>query len=149
MNLLSEITLKWYDDSSLLLDDRRELLELFLDSMGISRGIAADLFEVLLLTKSEGIALNSRQIRGRIVKLREKRKQDVDDALTLRNVQLWMKFFRTLGFVERIGDRYAFKGNKKPSRVFQDNVKPQVIDKSSDYLFRVLAKLEERYDINK
>ena len=149
MNLLSEITLKWYDDSSLMLEDRRELVGLFLDSLGITRDCAGDIFEALLLAKSKNISLSTAEIRKSVKDLRSERGQRPDDSLTTRNVQIWLKYFRNIGLIERIGDRYLFKGNRKPSIVFKENVTPEVIDKSSDYLKRVLEKLEERYEIKK
>jgi hypothetical protein len=149
MNLLSQITLKWYDDSSLMAEDRRELVELFLDSAGITREIAADIFELLLIARSKGLSLTSREIRDGIAEMRERRGKSPDDSLTLRNIQIWLKYFRNLGLLEKIGGRYFFKGNKKPSAVFREYVKPEVIDKSADYLARVLEKLEDRYGIKK
>jgi len=149
-NLLSEITLRWYDDSSLLSDDRRELLELFLDTLGISRDVAADLFEVLMLAKARGTSLTSKDIREQIVATRKDRGvTGPEDALTIRNIQIWVKYFRNLGMIEKIGSRYTFKGNRKPSCVFRDSIKPEVIDKSADYVCRVLEKLEKEYGIKK
>ena len=148
MNLLSELTLKWYDDSSLMLEDR-ELVELFLDSLGISRGIAADVFEVLLRAKAKNISMSSKEIRNEVLDLRKQRKQSPDDSSTLRNVQLWIKYFRKIGMLEKVGDRYLFKGNRKPSLVFRENVKPEVIDKTAEYLIRALERLEECYEIKK
>ena len=149
MNLLSEITLKWYDDSSLMLEDRRELVELFLDSLGVSRDVAADVFEALLQAKAGNISLTSTQLKTEIIELRNKRGLDVDKGLSLRNIQLWLKFFRKLGMVEKIGGRYLFKGNKKPAVVFRENVKLEVVDKSAEYLCRLLEELENRYEIKK
>jgi hypothetical protein len=149
MNLLSQITLKWYDDSSLIADDKRELVERFLDSIGVTRVIAADIFELLLIARSKGLSLTSKEIMDGIIEMRTARGQSADDSLTLRNIQIWLKYFRGLGMLEKIGGRYFFKGNKKPSAVFRDTVKPEVIDKSADYLARVLEKLEDRYNIKK
>jgi hypothetical protein len=149
MNLLSQITLKWYDDSSLIAEDRRELVELFLDSIGITREVAADIFELLLIARSKGLSLTSRDIMEGIIEMRAHRGCAPDDSLTLRNIQIWLKYFRSLGLLEKIGGRYFFKGNKKPSAVFRESVKPEVIDKSADYLARVLEKLEDRYNIKK
>jgi hypothetical protein len=149
MNQLCEITLRWYDDSSLITDDRRELVERFMDSLGISRGVASDLFEVLLLSKAKGDSLTSQEIKKGIIKLREKRKDVSDDSLTLRNIQIWVKYFRNMGLIEKVGGRYLFKGNKKPSAVFKDNVKPEIIDKSAEYIERILEKLEKEYEIKK
>ena len=81
MNLLSEITLRWYDDSSLMLEDRRELVELFLDSLGVSRDVASDVFEVLLLAKAKNISLTSNQIKKEIIDLRNKRNRDPDEGV--------------------------------------------------------------------
>jgi hypothetical protein len=149
MNLLSQITLKWYDDSSLMAEERRELVELFLDSIGITREVAADIFELLLIARSKGLSLTSKDIMEGITEMMAHRGKSPDESLTLRNIQIWLKYFRNLGMLEKIGGRYFFKGNKKPSAVFRDTVKPEVIDKSADYLARVLEKLEERYDIKK
>lgn len=149
MNLLSEITLKWYDDSSLIVEDRRELVELFLDSLGISRESAADIFEVLLIAKSKDMSLTTNQIKEQIIELRTTRGKETDKNLTLRNIQIWIKFFRKIGFLEKVGSRYLFKGNMRPSKVFRENVKPQVIDNSCEFLGRVLEKLEENYKIKK
>ena len=149
MNLLSEITLKWYDDSSLIKEDRRELVELFLDSIGVTRETAADVFEVLLIARSKDISITSGQIREGIIELRTQRGRDVDKSLTMRNIQIWIKFYRKLGFLDKIGSRYTFKNNRRPSTVFRENVKPEIIDNSAEYLARVLEKLEERYKIKK
>jgi hypothetical protein len=149
MNLLSEITLRWYDDTSLMIEERRELVELFLKSTGVTRDVAADIFEVLLLAKAKNISLTSEEIKKEIIGLRKKRGRQTDEGLTLRNIQLWLKFFRDLGMVERLGNRYMFRGNKKPSTVFMENVKPDVIDRSADYLCRLLTELEKRYRIEK
>jgi len=149
MNLLSQITLKWYDDSSLIADNRRELVERFLDSVGITRTIAADIFELLLIARSKDLPLTSKEIMEGIKEMRTRRGQPPDDSLTLRNIQIWLKYFRNMGMVEKIGGRYFFKGNKKPSIVFRETVKPEVIDKSADYIARMLEKIEDRYDIKK
>jgi len=140
MNLLSQITLKWYDDSSLIADNRRELVERFLDSVGITRTIAADIFELLLIARSKDLPLTSKEIMEGIKEMRTRRGQPPDDSLTLRNIQIWLKYFRNMGMVEKIGGRYFFKGNKKPSIVFRETVKPEVIDKSADYIARMLEK---------
>jgi hypothetical protein len=147
MNLLSQITLKWYDDSSLMTEDKRALVELFLDSIGITRETAADIFEVLLIAKAKDISITSSQIREGIIELRTQRGKEIDKSLTMRNIQIWIKFYRNLGFLEKIGNMYAFKGNRRPSTVFKENIKPAVIDNSADYVGRILEKLEDRYKI--
>lgn len=149
MNLLSEITLRWYDDSSLIVEDRRELVELFINSLGITRETAADIFEVLLIAKSKDMSLTTNQIKEAVIELRTARGKDVDRNLTMRNIQIWIKFFRELGFLEKVGRRYLFKGNQNPSKVFRENVKPQIVDNSCEFLARVLEKLEENYRIKK
>ncbi len=147
MNLLSDIRLKWYDDSSLMLKDPRKLIELFLDSLGVSRDIPADIFEVLLMSKSREIGLTTTEIKGEIIKLRKKRGDDVKKGLSERNIQMWLKFFRDLELVERIGSRYIFSGYKKPSTIFKERTKPEIIDKSADYIYRLLMEIEEGYEI--
>ncbi|MBN2013773.1 MAG: hypothetical protein JW778_01200 [Candidatus Altiarchaeota archaeon] len=147
MNLLADIRLRWYDDESLLSDDSRKLIELLLDSLGVSRDIASDLFEVLLLAKSKGVGLTSSEIRKGILELREKRGVIGDNKLSLRNIQIWLKFFRDLELVERIGSRYLFSKNKKPSVLFMEKTKPEVIDKSVDFIHRLLEEIEKSHNI--
>ena len=150
MNLLSDMRLKWYADTSLALDDRREIVEIFMDSIGVTRDVAVDMFEILLMAKADDIALTREEIKKQILDLREKRGvKDTKKGLTDRNIQIWLKFFRDIEFIERIGRRYVFKGNKKPSDVFIENTKPEIIDKTVDYVHRLLGELENRYDINK
>jgi hypothetical protein len=146
MNLLSDIRLKWYDDSSLMIKDSRKLIELFLDSVGVSRDIAADIFEVLLMAKSEGLGLTTSEIKERVIDLREKR-GGVRKGLSDRNIQIWLKFFRDLELVERIGSRYMFTGYRKPSALFMERTKPEIIDKSVDYIHRLLREIETGYEI--
>lgn len=147
MNLISDIRLKWYDDSSLHAEDRRKLLELFLDSVGVSRDVAADIFEVLLIARAKGIGLTAGEIKEGVLQLREHRGAIVDKSLSSRNMQIWLKFFRDLELVERIGSRYHFAGNKKPSALFIEKTKPDIIDKSADYIYRLLQEIEKGYSI--
>jgi hypothetical protein len=147
MNLISDIRLKWYDDSSLHSEDKRKLLELFLDSVGVSRDVPADIFEVLLIARSKGIGLTAGEIREGVLQLRERRGLEVDKSLSSRNMQIWLKFFRDLELVERMGSRYHFAGNKKPSALFIERTKPNVIDKSADYIYRLLQEIEKGYSI--
>jgi hypothetical protein len=147
MNLLSDIRLRWYDDSSLHIENRRELLELFLDSLGVSRDVAADIFEVLLIARAKGISLTPAEIREGVLQLRERRGAKVDRSMSNRNMQIWLRFFRELELIERIGSRYHFSGNKKPSILFLERTKPKVIDKSVDYIHRLLQEVEKGYSI--
>ena len=150
MKQLADITLRWYDDSSLMLDGDRELVELFLDSLGVSRTVAADIFEVLLHGKKKDVGLTSDEIKKEIIKLRKKRKEkDAEKGLTKRNLQIWLKFYMEIELVERFGFRYRFKGNRKPSQAFKEYTKPEVIDRSSDYMYRLLKEIEGRYGIKK
>ena len=147
MNLLSDIRLKWYDDESLLLENPRDLASLFLDCLGVSRKTAVDVFEVLLIAKSKGVGLTSEEIKSDIIALRKKRKEPVEDSLTLRNIQIWLKFFRELELIEKLGFRYMFSGNKKPSDAFIEKTKPEVIDRSAAYIHRLLKAVEKGYEI--
>ncbi len=146
---MSEIHLRWYDDSSLMLEDKRELVKLFLSTMGVSRDVAADVFEILLLTSAGDIAFTTAEIKEEIIKLRKKRGVDPGKGLSNRNIQIWLKFFRDIELVQRIGDRYFFSGNKRPSTVFIENTKPNIIDRTSDYISRLLEEIERRYEIRK
>ncbi len=148
MNLLADIRLKWYDDSSLMLEDERELITLFLDSLGVTRETAVDIFEALLKAKKQDKGLTSDELRGEIIKLRSKRGK-TEKGLTKRNLQIWLRFYRDIEFVERFGSRYRFAKNKKPSQAFRDYTKPEVIDKSSDFMYRLLKEIEDRCGLKK
>lgn len=149
MNLLSDITLRWYDDSSLLKENPRELVELFMTSIGISSEVAIDLFEVLLIAKSKDIGLTRKDIKSNILELRKSRKiKDAEDGLTDRNLQIWLKYFIEIKLVDRIGKRYRFTNNKKPSIAFSQYTKP-LVDESVLYVEKILKKLEEEYKIKR
>lgn len=147
MNLLADIRLRWYDDSGLMSKDPRALIGLFLDSMGVTRDVPVDLFEVLLTAKSMGVGLTTSEIKKGIIKLRKKRKEGEGKGLSDRNIQIWLKFFRDLDLVDRIGSRYMFSGNKNPSTLFKEKTKPEIIDKSADYIYRLLREIEGSYEI--
>ena len=149
MNLLSDIRLRWYDDSSLLKENPRELVELFMKSIGISSEVAIDLFEVMLMAKSRDIGLTRRDIKSNIIELRNSRKtKNAEDGLTDRNIQIWLKYFMDIKLVDRIGKRYRFTNNKKPSVAFSQYTKP-LVDESVLYVEKILKKLEEEYKIKK
>lgn len=147
MRLLSDIRLKWYDESSLLEEDSRRLLELLLDALGITSDVARDLFHVLLVSRAEDTALTGRQIKDAIVNLRRMRNiEDPERGLTMRNIQVWLQYFRGIKLVDKLGSRYHFKGNKKPSKAFIDGTKPMV-DESVKYVEKLLKRVEESYKI--
>ena len=149
MNLLSDIRLRWYDDSSLLKENPRELVELFMKSIGISSEVAIDLFEVMLMAKSRDIGLTRRDIKSNIIELRNSRKtKNAEDGLTDRNIQIWLKYFMDIKLVDRIGKRYRFTNNKKPSVAFSQYTKP-LVDESVLYVEKILKKLEEEYNIKR
>ena len=150
MNLLADIRLRWYDDSSLMLEDERELIAFFLDTLGVSRETAIDIFEALLKAKKRDMGLTSDELRDEIIRLRENRgKKNIEKGLTMRNLQIWLRFYREIELVERFGSRYRFAKNKKPSQAFRDYTKPEVIDKSSDFMYRLLKEIENRYGVKK
>ena len=147
MKLLSDIRLRWYDESSSLIDDRRELMELFLNSIGAKTKIAADIFEVLLIARSRDIAITSADIKNAILDLRRQRNEkDIQEGLTNRNIQLWLKFFRELGLIDMLGKRYRFTGNKIPSEAFLQYTRP-IIDSSADFVYNLLKNLESHYGL--
>ncbi len=147
MNLISDIRLRWYDESYLEAEDR-ELVRILLNSLGVTREVALDIFEVMLIAKSAGISSTRREIRNRVIELRKERGiENPSNGLTDRNIQLWLRFFREVDLVERIGSRYLFSGNKKPSRVWLERTKPNIIDKSAENIHKILLELERRYEI--
>jgi len=147
MKLVSDIRLRWYDDSSLLEDDPRRLLELFLDSLGVTSDVAVDLFHVLLCARAEDTALTGRQIRDAIVGLRRMRDAgEPERGLTMRNIQVWLRYFREIKLLDKLGSRYHFRGNKKPSKAFAEGTR-QMAEQSAAYVEKLLKRVEESYKI--
>lgn len=145
--LISDIRLRWFDDSSLLTEDKRELVELFLESIGVSSDVARDVFEVVLIAKARDVRLTSSQIKEWVLELRRTRaRKDADEGLSDRNIQIWLRFFREMRLLDKLGDKYFFTGNKKPSAAFREYTKP-IADESFNYVFKVLEKLEKEYKI--
>ncbi|PKP57489.1 MAG: hypothetical protein CVT88_04315 [Candidatus Altiarchaeales archaeon HGW-Altiarchaeales-1] len=155
MPLLSKIELCWFSDDELLKENPRALVELFLDTLGASKGTASDIFEILLLNKRKGIHLKSDEIRNEVIEMRKKRKElgefdgEIEESLSGRNVQIWLKFFKDMKMVECINDRYFFSGDKFPSEAFEIYVKPLIIDESVRFIGRLLKKIEENYGLKK
>ena len=145
MKPLSDITLRWFDDWTILEAEGMELIELFLAALGISSDVAVDIMEVLFSARRQDRSLTSEEIRAAIVKKREKEGRDNEGGLTLRNIQVWLRYFKEIKLVDGVGDRYRFSGNKKPSAAFRENVRP-VAEQTMDYVERVLEKIEEGHN---
>ena len=111
--------------------------------------------EILLLNKRKGIHLKSDEIRNEVIEMRKKRKElgefdgEIEESLSERNVQIWLKFFKDIKMVECINDRYFFSGDKFPSEAFEIYVKPLIIDESVRFIGRLLKKIEENYGLKK
>ncbi|MFN3528254.1 MAG: hypothetical protein ACK4YO_04050, partial [Candidatus Altarchaeaceae archaeon] len=106
MPLLSSITLRWYSEDELLKENPRELINLFLNSIGVSKKIAADIFEVLLIARMKNLPLTTEEIMKEVIELRRKRKEIgivvEDEKISKRTVQFWIKFFKEIKMIESI-----------------------------------------------
>lgn len=147
MKPLADIQLRWFDDSTLLTDDPREVLELFLDSIGVTSDVARDLFEVLLISRHHDLALGTREIKANIIELRRRRKaKEGDKGLTDRNIQVWLSYFNKIGLVDSIGGKHRFSGNKKPSRAFAEETVP-LVQECLKFSEKVLKRVEDAYKL--
>jgi hypothetical protein len=147
MKLLCDVHLRWYDESSLDEDDPRRLLELALDALGVTSAVARDIFHVLLMSRAADNSLTARQVRDAVIVLRGEWGVEKPDAgLTMRNIHVWLRHFRDMRLVEKLGERYHFSGNKKPSRAFADGTGP-LVEGAIGYVGRVLEKLEVSYGV--
>jgi len=145
--LLADIKLRWYDDSALLTDEPRELLELFLDSIGVTSDVARDLFEIMLMSRARDVALTTSEVKEGILELRRRRNQPDDFGLTDRNIQIWLKYFETVGLFDLIDDKHRFYANKRPTEAFERTKK--VVAESVKYSGKLLEKVESAYRIKK
>ncbi|MBU0762455.1 MAG: hypothetical protein KKD39_05465 [Candidatus Altiarchaeota archaeon] len=145
-SLLADIKLRWHDDSALLSLEPRESLEVFLDSIGVTSDVARDLFEVLLLARAKDVSLKSSEIKRGILEVRLRRKvKDVESGLTDRNIQVWLKYFQTIGLIDSFTGKYRFSGNKKPSEAFKRT--EEVIGECVKYSKKAVKNLEDLYNI--
>lgn len=145
-NKISDIHLRWYDDTALFTENSRGLIKLFLNSIGIRSEIASEIFEVLVKYNAEGVAPTTNEIEKEILK---KNPDDENQkGSTLRSIQIWLKYFREIKLIDKIGGkkgRYVFSGNRKPSEAFRHYTKELIIDESANYSEKILKKIEEKY----
>lgn len=144
--LLADIKLRWYDDSALMEDEPRRLLELFMDSIGVTSDVACDVMEVLLMSRARDLPLTTGEVKLGVVELRRRRSvKDPDFGMTDRNIQIWLKYFERIGFLDELGGKHRFSGNKRPSDAFKKT--REVVAESLKYSEKLVGKLEAAYRI--
>lgn len=146
MDAIADLTLRWFDESNLLEKDPRTLTRTFLAALGITSDVAVDIMDVLFRVRAEDRALRTREILDEIIRLRKERKVKDKKGLGLRNIQVWVKYFKSIKLVDRVGERVRFSGNRKPSEAFSEYTKP-IIEESVSFVGKVLVKTEEAYGI--
>ncbi|MFH1789030.1 MAG: hypothetical protein ABH834_06590 [Candidatus Altiarchaeota archaeon] len=146
METIADVTLRWFDESALMEKDPRQLTETFLASLGVTSDVAVDVMEVLFKARAEDRALRTQEILNEILKTRKERRIKAKKGLGLRNIQVWVKYFKSIKLVDRVGERVRFTGNKTPTQAFSEYTKP-VIEESVSFIEALLAKTEEAYGI--
>ncbi|MBD3388902.1 MAG: hypothetical protein GF416_07530 [Candidatus Altiarchaeales archaeon] len=144
--LIADIKLRWYDDSALLAEEPRELLELLLDSVGVTSDVARDMMEVLLMARAKDVSLTTAEVKSGIAQLRASRKSKRRDfGMTDRNIQVWLRYFEDIGLLDSVGGKHRFAANKTPSEAFKRT--KEVIKESVKYTDKLLEKVEDAYGI--
>ena len=144
--LLADIKLRWYDDSALIEDDPRRILELFMDSIGVTSDVACDIMEIVLMSRARDTPLTTGEVKEGVVELRRRRKvEDPAFGMTDRNIQVWLKYFERIGLLDEIWGKHRFSGNKRPSEAFKKT--RQVVIESLAYSEKLASKLEAAYGI--
>ena len=143
---LVELRLKWFDDSTLLSDDGEELLRQALRSLGVTSRPAFEVFRVLLIAHKGGVRVSARQVREQVVKSRAREKERDRRGLTLRNIQVWLKYFCDIGFLDCVGDKYMFKAARKPSECFNEYTVP-LIDECARYTRKAFEAVEDAFKV--
>ncbi|MFH1836332.1 MAG: hypothetical protein ABH851_09110 [Methanobacteriota archaeon] len=146
MEEISDITLRWFDESALMEKEPRELTKTLLASLGITSDVAVDVLEVLLRSSAQDRARRTAEIREEVVKLRKERGVKKERGVTLRNIQVWVKYFKEIKLIDRVGERVHFTGNKKPSEAFREYTRP-IIEESASFIEKLLEKTEQAYGI--
>ena len=142
----ARIKLRWLDESAFLESDRRKTLELFLDSIGITSDVAADIFELMLLAKARELSLKTSEIKKGIIKLRGERKvKNTEKGLTNRNIQVWLSYFEDIGLFDSKVSGHRFRMDKRPSEAFKRV--GQLASESLNVSERLLKNVEEGFDI--
>lgn len=144
--VLADVKLRWFDDSTLLTDNPERLLECSLRSLGVHSKTGFDVFRVLLASHKAGLKVSAKEVHAQVEALRARRGDRDRKGLTLRNIQVWLKFYQDLGFLENIHDKYMFRAAKNPSDCFNEYTAP-IIDSSIAYTRRALSKMEEALGI--
>ncbi len=144
--ILAGIKLRWYDDSSLLTDEPRELLEVFLSSIGVTSDVAKDLMEALLMARARDVSLKASELRAAILELRLRRgAKDLEFGLTDRNILVWLDFFQSIGLLDHVSGKYRFAANKRPSEAFKRT--QEVVGECVRFSAKAVSKLERAYMI--
>jgi hypothetical protein len=143
---LSELKLKWFDESTLMTDDARQLLGMVLESLGVTSKPGFEVFHVLLEAHKAGLRVGAREVRAQIVKYRMRHGDSDRKGLTLRNIQVWLKYYQDIGFLDNMGDKYMFKAARKPSECFNEYTVP-IIEESVSYTRRALEAMQKAYGL--
>jgi len=140
------IKLKWLDESAFLEEGSEERVKLFLESIGISSDVASDLLQVMLLARAKELSLKTGQIRKGILELRKRRgDKDSEKGLTDRNIQVWLKYYETIGLFERYRGKHRFRSAKSPHDAFKRC--KQMTSESLKVSERLLELVQESYGI--
>jgi len=143
--LLADIKLRWYDDTALMADEPRELLETFLDSIGVTAEVACDIMEVMFLARAKDVALTTGEVKAGVLELRRRRGAKDDFGMTDRNIQIWLVYFGRIGLLDCIDNRHRFTANRKPTEAFKKT--KEVIAESVRFSEKLLNKAEQAYRI--
>jgi hypothetical protein len=143
--LLADIKLRWYDDSALIRDSPRELLDVFLDSIGVTSAVAGDLMEVLFMARARDVPLKAGEIMGGMAEVRRRRGAGSDYGMTYRNVLVWLKYFHRIGLIDCVDRKYRFSGNKTPSEAFKKT--GEVVAESLKFSGKALDGAQKAYGI--
>ncbi|VVB52437.1 Uncharacterised protein [uncultured archaeon] len=144
MKPLFDVSLRWFDDGTLLVEEPRQILEQFLLSLGVSAPVAADVLEVFVLARKADRALSLRAVMEGVAEIRRRRGAVEGKGLGERNIQVWLKWYVEIGLLEKSGRLYRFYANKLPADAFRESVKPNA-ERALAYVERAADKMQVAY----
>lgn len=136
---LSEITLRRYEKP--YTSSRRDLIRKLCLSIGLlqpgdSRDIIVDILQVLLDAKKSKKAMNSEEVRERVIKLRKYQKLALK-GIASSNVRRQLKRLRDIFLVEKIQNDYRITEFEELNVLFEKRIKEvylkSILERVSEY----------------
>jgi len=137
---LAEITLRKYEKPYQL--EKRGLVKKICLSLGLlqpgdSRDIIVDIFSILLDARGPKLALESDQIKEKVIEFRKSSNLDVKGVAD-SNIRRQLKRLRDMMLVEKTNDGYRISDFENLAKIFTEKIEnfylPSILERVKEYL---------------